>query len=221
MLGFDLETTGVDPEQARIVTATAIAVHGRDVHVREWLVNPGVTIPAEATAVHGVTTQHAAEHGRVVWEAVSEIAAVLRAAWGAATPVVIFNAPYDLTVVDRELRRHQRGQLSVDGPVIDPYCIDKRLDRFRKGSRKLDAMCAHYGVKLEGAHSSTGDALAACRLAWRLAQVFPDELSAVEKLNELQAAWRAEWAIEFTKYLRKQGKDEPVDGSWPLRPAAA
>jgi DNA polymerase-3 subunit epsilon len=57
---FDLETTGLDHRTSRIVTACAAllnpdgSISGNDV---EWLANPGIPIPAEATAVHGITDE--------------------------------------------------------------------------------------------------------------------------------------------------------------------
>ena len=56
---YDCETTGIDVETDRIVTATLVKIDGSEVESREWLINPGVEIPDEATAVHGVTTLHA------------------------------------------------------------------------------------------------------------------------------------------------------------------
>jgi len=219
MVAFDLETTGVDPETARIVTATTVRIHGSDVASREWLVDPGVAIPAAAAAIHGITTEHAHAAGGFPPVAAAQILAELNEAWTGGRPVVIYNASYDLTVLDRELRRHCGVNLDgVIGPVIDPFCIDKALDPYRKGKRTLTATCEHYGVKLTDAHSSTGDALAAARLAWRLAQLYPAELGDLSKINALQAAWRAEWAVNFADYLRRQGKPEHIDGSWPLRP---
>ena len=53
---FDLETTGVDPFSDRIVQIGAIRIDtdgSRTEH--EWLVNPGMPIPAGAAAVHGIT----------------------------------------------------------------------------------------------------------------------------------------------------------------------
>lgn len=219
MVAFDLETTGVDPETARIVTATIVRIHDAEVESREWLVNPGVPIPDEAAAIHGVTTEHARACGDDPALAAAQILTELDQAWTGGRPVVIYNAPYDLTVLDRELRRHCDVALAdVTGPVIDPFVIDKHLDRYRKGSRTLTATCAHYGVKLTDAHTSTGDALAAARLAWRLAQVYPEQLADLTLVNALQAAWRAEWAAGFADYLRKQGKPEFVDSAWPIRP---
>jgi DNA polymerase-3 subunit epsilon len=42
--------------------------------------------------------------------------------------------------------------------VVDPLVIDKWLDRYRKGSRKLEAICAHYGAVLDEAHDADFDA---------------------------------------------------------------
>ncbi|WP_375483259.1 exonuclease domain-containing protein [uncultured Jatrophihabitans sp.] len=219
MTAFDLETTGVDVETARIVTASIVHIDGDDVRTREWLVNPGVDIPEEATAVHGVTTLHAKACGDEPATAAAQILTELDQAWTGGKPVIIYNAAYDLTVLDRELRRHCGVAVSdVVGPVIDPFCIDKALDRYRRGSRTLTATCQHYGVRLEDAHTSSGDAIAAARLAWRLAQVYPAELADLSRVNALQKAWRADWAVGFQDYLRRQGKDEHVDPSWPMRP---
>lgn len=222
MTAFDIETTGVDTETARIVTATIVHIRGTEVESREWLVNPGVEIPADAAAIHGITTERAQAEGIDPATAAAQIFAELDEAWTGGRPVIIYNAPYDLTVLDRELQRHCDTSLDgVIGPVIDPFCIDKHLDRYRKGSRTLTATCQHYKVKLEDAHTSAGDAIAAARLAWRLATTFPTELGDLGKVNGLQAAWRADWAKSFAEYLAKQGKPNDVDPSWPLRPRTA
>jgi DNA polymerase-3 subunit epsilon len=56
LIGFDLETTGTDPREARIVTGTVIEVKaGEPLGRREWLADPGVEIPADAVAVHGIS----------------------------------------------------------------------------------------------------------------------------------------------------------------------
>ena len=58
---FDLETTGVDLKNDRIVEIAFIkwTPHG-DILERERRFNPGIPIPAEATAVHGITDEHVA-----------------------------------------------------------------------------------------------------------------------------------------------------------------
>ncbi len=116
LAGFDLETTGTDPTEARIVTASVVLA-GRHLGVveRSWLVDPGVEIPAEATAIHGITTEQARREGLPAMEAVPAIAGLAAELWRTGIPVVIYNAAYDLTVLDRELRRQGLPGLEVGG----------------------------------------------------------------------------------------------------------
>lgn len=242
LVGFDLETTSANPEEARIVTA-AVAVCSRDgIDARTWLADPGVPIPEEAAKVHGITTERAQAEGRPAAEVVREVAELLAAC--ATAPLVIFNARYDLTVLDREARRHGIGPLPLlFGHVIDPYVIDKWLDRFRKGSRKLDALCEHYRAALDGAHDAASDAIAAARLAWCIGargQVVRNvwnadmgrERAALRRewesvrgdlvnLHDAQRRWAAEQAMGLAQHFRKQGKTEEADDvriDWPLIP---
>lgn len=227
LLAFDTETTGVDPETARIVTACLTRLDGnRPPQIQNWLVDPGIEIPAEAAAIHGVTTDIARSQGIHPSLAISAITAELRSAWTAGVPVVIMNASYDLTVLDRELRRHMDIDLGEVGPVIDPMVIDRALDKWRRGKRTLTDLCATYQVKLEGAHTAAGDCIAAARVAWRLAQVYRNTVGdlTLEELHAAQQAWRTEWAADFQEYLRTKAPerqpDAVVDGSWPVRMVA-
>ena len=64
LIGFDLETTGTDPYEARIVTGAVIEVRGgQPLGRRDWLADPGVEIPADAVAVHGMSNERAAAEG--------------------------------------------------------------------------------------------------------------------------------------------------------------
>lgn len=179
LVAFDLETTGVDPEEARIVTAAVAYVGGGEpTELRTWLADPGVEIPEEASAVHGITTEKAREEGRPLGEVVTDVLFALGGRPPGA-PIVIYNAPYDLTVLDREARRIEApGALAtLEARVVDPLVIDKWLDRYRRGSRNLATACEHYGRMaalmtpiLSDAHDAGADALAAARLAWVICQ---------------------------------------------------
>jgi len=223
MAGFDLETTGVDPMQARIVTACVVSVQTEPVQPpRQWLVNPGVEIPAEAAAVHGVTTERAVAEGSDPAVSAKEIHEALTSAWDSGLPVVIYNAPYDLTVLDQELLRHCGTRLGTVGPVIDPLVLDRHVDRYRRGSRRLDAASRHYGVALDGAHDSTQDALAATRVAWRIGRMFPEIGGAtLDGLHALQAKAHASWAAGFQAHLAAKGSSEVVSVEWPVRGGVA
>lgn len=62
---FDLETTGIETETSRIVSAYVgvVDAFGAPKGV-SWLADPGVEIPAQASAVHGITTERARAEGR-------------------------------------------------------------------------------------------------------------------------------------------------------------
>lgn len=233
LVAFDTETTGTNPETDRIVTATItwIDVPTGTYDSRGWLVDPGIDIPEQATAVHEITTEQARADGARPDVAIPEIEQALWQAWIKGVPVVVYNAPYDLTLLDRELRRYGGRGLHGIGPVIDPLVIDKSVDRYRKGSRKLAAVCAHYGIELsdDDAHTSDGDALAAARLAWVLAERHPQQLGCeLAELQYLQAEWFADQSARFEQFLRgrKTAENAPVEEvdaivlnrSWPLIP---
>jgi DNA polymerase III subunit epsilon len=161
------------------------------VQTRNWLADPEVEISADATALHGITTDHARTHGRPAGHVIDEISSHLARIWTASVPLVAFNAPFDLTMLDAELRRHHGSRLDLAGPVIDPVCIDRHLHPDRHDKRTLTNLCQHYGVRLDQAHTSTDDAIATARLAWRLAKVEPERIGrlAPHTLHSRQTQW--------------------------------
>ncbi|MFG2381044.1 3'-5' exonuclease [Streptomyces avermitilis] len=229
LIGFDLETTGTDPREARIVTGAVIEVKGQEpVGRREWLADPGVQIPADAVAVHGITNERAAAEGSPADQVAESLARSLVGYWQAGVPVVVYNATFDLTLLAAELRRYGLPSLRerLDGldpaPVIDPYTIDRWVDRYRRGKRNLEAVCTEYGVPLDAAHDATADALAAARLAAAIAQRHP-KIAALgpAELHRRQIEWYAAWAADFQSFLRRKGDTTAVvDGTWPLRELA-
>ena len=227
LAAFDTETTGVDVETDRIVSA-AVGVQdapGVRPRVSRWLVNPGVPVPAEATAVHGLTEEHLQCNGRWPAPVMYEIAQALAEQAHAGRPVVVMNAPFDLTLLDRELRRHRASALgrwfeSAPLAVLDPRVLDKHLDRYRKGRRTLTDLCAHYGVSLEGAHDAAADAVAALEVTRAVGRRFASRLErlAPGELHTLQAVWHAAQARGLQAWFARSGVDEAVDPAWPLRP---
>jgi len=226
LAAFDIETTGVNPESDRIVTA-AVSVVGGDLAAEHhsWLVDPGIDIPAGATSVHGITTERARAEGRSPGEAIDEIATALADQLQQGVPVVAFNARFDLTILDRETRRHGLRPLldRVGGPhgmlVVDPHVLDKKVDRFRRGKRTLGAVCEQYRVPLDELHAANTDALAAARLAFKMGATVT-ELRDIDLrvLHREQVSWATEQAASLEEYFRKEGRDQHVEGAWPVIP---
>jgi DNA polymerase-3 subunit epsilon len=252
---FDVESTGISVETDRIVTATVGLLQPGtpwSVDTKSWLIDPGVEIPEDASAIHGVTTEQVREHGEKPEVALDVIAADLARAFLARIPVIVMNGVFDFTMIERELRRHGLPTVEerIGGPVrpvVDVLVIDKWLDPYRKGGRRLTDLCGQYGVRIDGAHDSAFDALAAARVAYRialmsqyppeqLAQIYADrrrpmevverfaqlaEMSAAD-LHDAQIGWRRVQCDGLRTYFDSKGiAHDGVRGDWPLIPAIA
>ncbi|MHA2788756.1 exonuclease domain-containing protein [Corynebacterium sp. S7] len=215
MLSFDLETTSVNPAEARIVTSALVRIDGRDVQANETMADPGVEIPEEATKIHGISTEKARAEGRPHDEVLAETVQAIKQGWEDGLTLIVFNAPYDLSVL-----RALTGDFTVTGPVYDPYVIDRARDRYRKGKkRNLTALSEFYGVQLDNAHEATSDALAAARIAWKQVKQFWPELSEmdVDELMEYQAVQQYELQSDLKKFLESRGRDaSDVATGWPM-----
>ncbi|MGV2914624.1 exonuclease domain-containing protein [Streptomyces alfalfae] len=227
LCGFDLETTSKDPHTARIVTGSVVRYGGgRPVTGRTWLSDVGgAEVPADATQIHGYTTEAARTAGRPASVVVEEITAALAAAVEEGRPLVIMNATYDLTVLDREARRYGVTPLldRVSPAVLDPYVLDRRMRERRRGHRTLTDLCRHYVVPLEDAHSSEADATAACKLVAKMGRRYRTlGRLTVAQLHREQIAWAREQNASLRDYFaRTPGKEawaRDVRLEWPLLP---
>ncbi|RDI65741.1 exonuclease domain-containing protein [Nocardia pseudobrasiliensis] len=234
--GFDLETTSPDPESARIVSACLVLIEPTGPRLRTWLLNPGIDIPAEAAAIHGITTEQARTEGTDYASGYRDIRRELCRAWENGYAIAMYNGAYDCTVMDRQGRALDWPALHV-GLTVDPYVIDRAVDPDRPGPRRLDATIAHYGLPMGDAHTADADALAAARLAWLLGRRHP-RIGALtpEQLMNAQTDWHQthsdnyrDWATRKAAELRDQAtalqhratelttRAAHTDGSWPLR----
>lgn len=219
LMALDIESTGIDVESARIVTCC----FGMSVEVGRWLplswlINPGVPIPPEATAVHGITDEMV-KSGRDPKRALAVIKDHLEVAAADEVPIVGHGLVYDLTVIDRELHRHL-GVSLPDGLIcLDTLVLFRRFD-FTTGGRTLSQLAARNGITFP-AHDAEADALASLRLLHILA-ADNDLLPHVEPatLHELQKGWHAAQtlAAHYKRRANGQGNDTLPDTHWPIIP---
>jgi DNA polymerase-3 subunit epsilon len=225
LVGFDLETTGVNPfgdlpvsygfvEQIDSVTGVEF------IHESSY-VNPGVAIPEAATRVHGVTNEMVA-NALTLGEAHETIVERLHEVWRSGGAIVGMNISYDLTMVEclgAHLASTPLSQRGTIGPVFDVLIVDRHFDKWRKGPRKLPDLCANYDVELRNAHRASDDAEAALRVlaAQRQRYTMIDTL-ALDGLNEHLRSWHREWLSSFSLYREKQGQSAINKGQyeWPI-----
>ncbi|WP_426592981.1 exonuclease domain-containing protein [Cellulomonas sp. McL0617] len=225
LLGFDTETTGVDVDNDRIVTAALVRRDETGTHVHSWLINPGIDIPEATTAIHGVTTEQARRHGTRPRIALEEIATELAQAFRDGVPVVAYNATFDLCLLDAELRRHKLKTLpdrlhNAARPVIDPLVLDRAEDRERRGKRKLVDLCGFYDVVESGTlHTADVDVVATLDVLDRIVGRFPHLASLdLDALHEYQSTAHQAWAEGLNAWRLEQGLDGPgVSDVWPTR----
>lgn len=149
---FDLETTGVEPATARIVEIAIIKLTpdgGRIEKCRRLY--PEQPIPAEATAVHGITDADVA--GAPTFRQVARGLADFLA----GCDLCGFNLPrYDLQVLHLEFRRAGVPFDLTGRAVVDVMAIYHKLH-----PRDLSAAVRQYcGRDHDGAHGAAADAVA-------------------------------------------------------------
>lgn len=232
---WDTETTGPNPLEDRIVTAAFIVrTPGADDRVFTWLINPGIPIPAEATAVHKVTDAMVQADGQDPKTALDEIANYLAYAIGQGMPVIAFNQSFDWSILHHDLKRNGLPTMAERVgpgplPLVDPHVIDKEFYRGVRGSgmRKLKPTADRYGVALSDWHTAEADALAALMIAESQFGRYP-MLARFEPhhLFSAQQKWRADQQASLQKWFRTKAAPEEggdpnkiIDGSWPLIPA--
>jgi len=213
LLGFDIESTGVDQFEDRVVTFSMV-YSASPFHapvVLEWLIDPGVEIDPGASDVHGITTEHAQEFGKPARDAMPYIARRMETIVECEIPFVIYNAPFDTTMIYNEFERYnvplRYTREEMFARVIDPLVIDKACDKYRKGSRKLTDTAKLYGYDLTNAHNSTADVEATLHIARQLGKFFKPEMT-IEMLQEFQKDAKMEQSTSFQKYLREKRDEE-------------
>ena len=226
VLGFDFETTGVDRfNDVPVSFALVTVIAGDPVSTSTSLVDPGRDIPAGAIEVHGISTERARSEGMPLRDAIEMVTQAVICASQQKVPLVGMKLDFDLTILDAQSRRLSGSGLlerGWDGPVLDAVVLDRHLDRYRKGSRTLGALCAHYGVEIENAHDAVADAVASARGLCAQAARF-NELDEAEPsaLHASEIGWHREWAEGYDEWRLEQGMT-PMDRRdfvWPVAPA--
>jgi DNA polymerase-3 subunit epsilon len=181
---LDIETTGLRPEEDRLVSLAAVRVRGgvvREGEAFDALVNPGRPIPAASTHFHGVTTAMVAE--------APPPAVVLPAflAWASGGVLAGHEVWFDLACLAAEARRLGLPAPAASGAVLDTRLLSAAVHG-AESSHDLDAVAGRLGIPLEGRHSALGDALITARILARLLPLL--ERRGVRTLGQALAAAR-------------------------------
>lgn len=199
---FDLESTGLDTAEDRIVQIAILQIDGGKPG-RFWssLIDPGCFIPPESSAVHGITDRDVIHAPRIAAVAPT-ILGLIR-----GRGLVAYNgARFDLPMLRCELARS--GVSIRDRRVLDPLVWVREVDRFVRGSgrHKLTAVCERWGIELDGqAHDARTDV----RACWRVLEALPERVPEWADLGigavlDRQDALTRQQEEDFARWLAKQ-----------------
>ncbi len=195
---FDLETTGVNIATDRIVEISILKIFPNgNKESNTWLVNPEIEIPAEATAVHGITNE------KVVMEPTFKELAPTINKMIADCDLAGFNSNrFDIPLLAEELMR-----AGIDFDMNNRKAIDVQVIFHKKEQRTLSAGYQFYcGKNLEDAHSAEADTNATYEILLAQLEKYDDIGNTVEALSDFSSHRdRADFA-GFILY-NEQGKE--------------
>src|SRR5437763_11537631 len=196
---LDTETTGLDPFQGdRLVEIGCVELYNRIPTGQSFhrYVNPERSMPAEAFAVHGLSTDFLRDKPPF-----AEVADDLLAFLGDAS-LIIHNASFDHGFLNAELGRIAKPLIGRER-LIDTLLLARR--KHPAGPNRLDDLCARYGI--DNSRRSKHGALLDAEI---LAEVY------VELIGARQAELRLEEARAIAAADARIGAIRPRPG--PLLP---
>jgi len=169
---FDLETTGLNLNHDRVVSAAAYRViDGRIAlgDVFSSLVSPGRDIPSSAVKIHGIVPS-------MVDDAPSFAEVFEKFLGYLGTDILVgYHVGFDLHFFNTYMR--QTHGFPVQNLVLDAQAMCRRVcfppllrsyaGRI-KGHQDLDTVAKHFGIEIQERHTALGDALATAMIFQRI-----------------------------------------------------
>ena len=137
---LDTETTGLDPNSGhRIIEIGCLELinYLPTGKIYQQYINPERDIPAESTAITGITYDHIKDKP-VIADVIDDFLSFI-----GDSPLVIHNAGFDMKFLNAGLQRLNRPALSYSR-AIDTLKIARQ--KFPGSPASLDALCKRFGV---------------------------------------------------------------------------
>jgi len=197
---FDLETTSKDTATARIVQATFSKMKPDfDVETKTRLINPGFPIPADTTAVHGITNEMVADQPTF-----KKLANGLHQFLADCDLCGHNIEKFDVPILAEEFAR-----CGIEFPTADTRIVDTLRIFTMKEPRTLAAALKFYcGIdELENAHSSDADVAATIKVFAGQLERYSDLPDNVFELSEMLGQSER---VDFAGVLAKNKNGEII-----------
>ena len=178
LLGFDTETTGTYAGKDAIVSASLVLRDPQTSYagdtVAEWIIAPGIPMNPLASKVNGFTDDFLEAHGAEQKTAILEIAGTIVQAQLKNIPLLAYNAPFDVDMLNGDLRRIGRA------PIVTEI-NDADTDNFLTGTQRellqtLWLLTGRFPNAAAGGPSPTLHIITACSLTGLSTMPLPTRL---------------------------------------------
>jgi len=197
----DVETTGFDPQEDRIIEVGIVHFHrGKVTETWGQLVKPGRPIPDAVVELTGITDADVAQ-APTFDKVAAEVLARLQ-----GKGIVAYNLPFDRKFLSTELARAGLTW-PAESPTFDPLIFARQFHE-DKGSKKLGEVASRLGIDLLEAHRAVDDATVAGHVLYAFRELLPPQLQA---LLVLQAQWERQ---QETKIRFRSKRMDQEASSW-------
>jgi ATP-dependent DNA helicase DinG len=207
-ISFDLETTGLNPDKDQITEIAACRfVNGEFTEEYTTLINPGIPIPKNITALTGISNKMV-EESPSINDVLPEFLEFV-----GSTPLVAQNINFDYSFITKNLST-ERSPL-LDNPLYDTLSLARGFIYFHN-SFNLGSLCDYYGIKIENAHRAGTDALCTGKLfAYLIQETLSKPLTLIQRIDNLFGNANVYNYNLFKNIIKTSVRFNKIDGLMP------
>lgn len=196
---FDLETTGTNVATDRIVEISILKIFPNgNKESKTWLVNPGIPIPAEVVAIHGISDEKV-KNEPTFKQLSKEIYKIIK-----DSDLAGYNSDrFDIPLLAEEMLR-----ADVDFDMKSTVSVDVQTIFHKMEKRTLAAAFKFYcNGELNNAHSAEADAMATYEVLKAQLDRYPDLENNISKLSEFTTRKQS---LDFAGFIEVNNKKQPI-----------
>ena len=196
---FDLETTGVNIANDRIVEISILKIYPNgNKESKTWLVNPEIEIPKEVVAIHGITNEKVVTEPTFK-ELAKEVSQLIE-----GCDLAGFNSNrFDIPLLAEEMLRAE-----IDFDMKNRVAVDVQVIFHKKEQRTLSAAYKFYCDEiLEDAHSAKADTNATYEILKAQLDRYDDLENDIKFLNEFSTHKKR---ADFAGFITYDDDDDEI-----------
>jgi DNA polymerase III alpha subunit (gram-positive type) len=208
-ISIDTETTGLSFTDDRVIQfGIAVFINGSCVYT-DTIFIANTDVPNGGFAINGISDEQIAS-GMPPAQAFAMISLLMEKRFGDKwmPRVCVYNAPFDLSFLAQEFRRHNIRYDFSSIQVLDPLIMWRHFKPFTSG--KLVNVCSQLDIPLLNAHDAGADAEAAGHVYLGLRSRYG--LLRNLYMNNILALWHSQWTQRMIEW-----KPDISIEPWPIR----